>query len=283
MSKRGIAILAESNASGVSRAIDALVDNGVVVPVGAGARRLYMLSTAHQLSKVIVQLFEEEQLGFKKLITTIQSVASSLEPPPIAVWIQGGVVTKTDQHGETLVIGVLGSSTTIDKTAEQFQERVTSIEQEYDVTIHVQGMTKADYTLLSKEDKTILENTTPLLGPPVLDILVRNRNQKHKEGMTHTHHEDKSLVVSSIIAGKFDAEPQIIEKAKEYIDDHLKTCSAREQKELIEWKRILQSMSIPRLKRFLVDDSERAIRLRQSSPFVGALSQDELEEIRESK
>ena len=67
------------------------------------------------------------------------------------------------------------------------------------------------------------------------------------------------------------------------IVDHLKTCSAREQKELIEWKRILQSMSIPRLKRFLVDDSERAIRLRQSSPFVGALSQDELEEIRESK
>jgi hypothetical protein len=38
-------------------------------------------------------------------------------------------------------------------------------------------------------------------------------------------------------------------------------------------------MSLPRLRRFLVDSGERATRLRQTLPFVDALSNDERDAI----
>lgn len=277
LSKRRIATLAKANTSGVSRAIDDLVDKGVVASVGSGPRRLYLLNSSHQLATAITHLFKEERAGFETLVAEIRAVAMAIKPPPISVWIQGGVATKTDKQGDSFVVGVLDSSNTIHKTVEEFQKRVTDIEQEHDVTIQVQGLTKADYGTFSKEAKKELESTTALLGPPILDVLTGTKTRNLKKSMTHTEHDAWALVLSSAVADKLDANPQIIQQAQQYIEDCLKTCSTREEKELIEWKRMLQSMSVPRLKRFLVDESERAIRLRQSSPFVEALSQQEID------
>ena len=44
---------------------------------------------------------------------------------------------------------------------------------------------------------------------------------------------------------------------------------------LLEWRRILERSPLPDLLAFLVEDSERANRLRQSSPFEDVLSQEE--------
>src|SRR5262249_46541609 len=55
--------------------------------------------------------------------------------------------------------------------------------------------------------------------------------------------------------------------------------SPGEQRELREWDRILRTMSTARLRRFLVDRGERATRLRQTLPFVGALTAAERERI----
>lgn len=52
----------------------------------------------------------------------------------------------------------------------------------------------------------------------------------------------------------------------------LSRASPRERRELMEWIRILSTMSAARLQRFLVEDSERAIRLRQTLPALNFLS-----------
>jgi hypothetical protein len=51
--------------------------------------------------------------------------------------------------------------------------------------------------------------------------------------------------------------------------------SLAEQRELREWDRVLQTMSLARLRRFLTDRGERATRLRQTLPFLDALSSAE--------
>jgi len=45
-----------------------------------------------------------------------------------------------------------------------------------------------------------------------------------------------------------------------------------ERRELREWDRVLETMSLAQLRRFLTDRSERATRLRQTLPFLDALS-----------
>ena len=281
-SKGLIASLAEANASGVSRSIDDLIECGVVESIGSGSRRLYCLNSQHQMAPALLQLFEAEQAGWRFLFDRLKSAANTLRPPPLAVWIQGSFVTKLDKLGEVLTVSVFDLACNLDQSVEQLQNLVLDIEQKHDITIFVQGITKADVSLMDEESKLVFGNTFPLLGPPVLDLLTKTKSSKTTIA-DHSVHDQLALDVSCAVALKLDENPQIVAKAKKHINDCLKTCSAREQKELIEWKRILQSMSIPRLKRFLVDNSERAIRLRQSSPFVGVLSQDELRALREKR
>jgi hypothetical protein len=46
-------------------------------------------------------------------------------------------------------------------------------------------------------------------------------------------------------------------------------------KDIEEWRDILETYSIRRLSRFLISTSERANRLRQSNPFFAVLKPDE--------
>ena len=47
-------------------------------------------------------------------------------------------------------------------------------------------------------------------------------------------------------------------------------------KDIKEWSDILDMYSVQRLSRFLASSSDRAIRLRQSNPFMAILNPDEL-------
>jgi hypothetical protein len=87
--------------------------------------------------------------------------------------------------------------------------------------------------------------------------------------------EDRALVYAEAIAQRLKTEPELIDRAKEWIEMRMESAAKSEQGDLREWHRILRSMTPPRLSRFLVDTSERAFRLRQTNPFVGALSQKE--------
>ncbi len=67
---------------------------------------------------------------------------------------------------------------------------------------------------------------------------------------------------------------RLIEEARERIRRRLRQgpgqASAAERKSLHEWEMILRSMSLRRLRRFLVDEGPRATRLRQTFPFLDA-------------
>ena len=72
--------------------------------------------------------------------------------------------------------------------------------------------------------------------------------------------------------------PSLVERAQRNLERRLRDASPGEHKVLEEWAQILRTTSLPRLRRFLVEDSERATRLRQSLPFVEAVTPQEIDE-----
>ena len=60
--------------------------------------------------------------------------------------------------------------------------------------------------------------------------------------------------------------------AEDRVKRRAREADPRERRELTEWIRILSTMPPARLQRFLLEDSERAIRLRQTLPGLNLLS-----------
>ncbi len=67
----------------------------------------------------------------------------------------------------------------------------------------------------------------------------------------------------------------IIGRAKQHIKLILKDKSNSATGDIEEWRDILQIYSVRRLVQFLESDEERAVRLRQSCPFLAVLSEKE--------
>jgi hypothetical protein len=88
----------------------------------------------------------------------------------------------------------------------------------------------------------------------------------------------RSFAFDRALAARLRDEPALIEKARENLDRWLLSCSPAVRPALEEWREILDG---PRSELFdlLGGTDERAVRLRQSTPFAGILSAAERTEI----
>jgi hypothetical protein len=96
----------------------------------------------------------------------------------------------------------------------------------------------------------------------------------------HSRLDERSLVLHQLIAAKVLANPALLDKAR----NNLRRWQQMEGSPtlaLAEWEQIL-SGSTDQIAQFLTERSERATRLRQSSPFAGVLSEAERKAIYES-
>lgn len=176
MSKAAVARHTSLNASGVGRAITALVDLGIAESLGAGSRLLYRLRKEHPLAAPLVDVFAAERARFESIIDGLGAVVTALVPPPRAAWIQGPVATRSDEPGDPVVVGILASAKCVDETVDQLRAGVSELEQALDVTVAVYGLTSADMTALPKSRRADLEDTMPLLGPPPLELLTVSKS-----------------------------------------------------------------------------------------------------------
>ncbi len=96
----------------------------------------------------------------------------------------------------------------------------------------------------------------------------------------HTRLDERSLALHQLVARKVLADPALLNKARanmrRWRDNNGAPSSA-----LAEWEQILNN-PVDQVARFLVERSEKAIRLRQSSPFTGILTEAERLAIYES-
>jgi hypothetical protein len=99
-------------------------------------------------------------------------------------------------------------------------------------------------------------------------------------GSDHARLEERSLALHELVARKLLADPAVLTTARQTLR-RWQESQGSPSAALTEWERIL-SLRADQVAGFLVERSERATRLRQSSPFAGILTEDERLAIHES-
>lgn len=269
--------------SGVGRALVSLEQTGIVEFVGVGRRRPAQLCRAHPLASVLETLFAAEEQRVTSIFARIRAAAQALTPAPRSVWIEGPVARGTDGPGDPVVVGVLAGAKEIGATVEALVAALTPLEVEEDVTIEVRGRTAADLAVALSSERREVEAALLLLGPPPLVLVDSERARKpagrkdSSRPVSHALLDERARAMGAAIAAKLSHNPSLVERAHGYIAHRLPQASPGERRELEEWDRILRTMSLPRLRRFLEEPSERATRLRQTLPFAGVLTPAERE------
>ncbi|HEX5726774.1 MAG TPA: winged helix-turn-helix domain-containing protein [Longimicrobiaceae bacterium] len=266
LSRGELARRARLTPQGAAKAVDRLLEMGIVERVGAGPTQQVELREEHPLAPAVRALYAAEEERFGGLLQALREVVENLRVLPGAVWVEGPVADGADDLGEPLLLKVLAGSRDLEAIAEAIRDRLVAVERRFDVTIEVQGFTRAEMEI--RAPSTLL-----LVWGPSPWVPTKSRVRDH------TDLDRRSREHGRRIADLLLAEPSLVPRAREHVEDRLSRTTGGERKELLEWRRILQSMSPVRLRNFLAADGERATRLRQSSPFWAVLTDAERETV----
>ncbi|HKM64282.1 MAG TPA: hypothetical protein VJY39_17510 [Acidisphaera sp.] len=99
-------------------------------------------------------------------------------------------------------------------------------------------------------------------------------------GSDHSRLDERSLAMHLLVAEKLRANPALLERALQTLR-RWRESGGSPAPALAEWEHVL-SRPIDQVTAFLSERSERAGRLRQSSPFAGILTEAERQAIYES-
>jgi hypothetical protein len=252
--------------SGVGRTIERLAELGVVSLLGVGRGRVAALSATHSLTPVLRSLFLAERERRQLLLTALQDAVARLAPAPRAAWIEGPHASGQDTAHDALRLGVLAGVRERQLIAEQLAPLQRDIEQRFDLTVELVVRTRADLETLSPAQRELLTHATLLYGVlPIADRPTRT----HGLARSHADVDQQSRAAGERLARAVVRDPRLIARAQRWIDRRMPHASEGERHALREWSEIL-AWPPHRLGAFLRDGGERATRLRQTSPFVGA-------------
>jgi hypothetical protein len=102
----------------------------------------------------------------------------------------------------------------------------------------------------------------------------------HTVNSDHSRLDERSLAMHQLIAAKVQAHPALLDKARENVR-RWQASDGSPNLALAEWEQILDG-TVNQVAEFLAERSERATRLRESSPFAGLLTEAERGSIYES-
>ena len=125
----------------------------------------------------------------------------------------------------------------------------------------------------------IWKQAAPHAGIPEIPGLGHN-NSMQTVYSDHSRLNERSLAMHRLIAAKVQADAGLLDRARSNLRrwQEVEGCP---KLALTEWERILGG-PVDQVTRVLTDESERATRLRQSSPFAGILTDAERKAICES-
>jgi hypothetical protein len=248
---------------GAQKALNRLYQAGFVSRVGGGRRHQYEIYRSDQLMQATLQLFKAEKNRYEQLINAIKTQADSLKPPPQAIWMHYFPV----EIGEPFTLGFLHESLYLTDSIRQFRIQLNQVEKDFNQTIELKGYTKADLLDLDLKKITLLYGVIPLQSTI--------NGQDAKGPRTHEENDRRLLAMSRKFAKAIQQDTSLLRRAKDHIEQLLNIDQGMASRDLREWLDILENYSIQRLVEFLTSSSERANRLRQSSPFFAVLTADE--------
>lgn len=271
---------AQLNLSGAIRALDRLEEMGIIERVGAGSRRPVVLVRQHPLVGAIGRLFAAEHERFEGVVDRLRDAAERTKPSPISVWIEGRVATGDDGPGDPVIVSVLARASEVGTVVASFERALGNVERELDVTIEVRGRTNADLEASGSREIAALRVAIPILGAPPTalrafpgrqDVAARTTTRP----LTHGELDGRARLHGERLAALIHGDPGIVDRARHHLAQQMESPLTANDRTIREWDRLLRTMSVARLRRFLVDPGERATRLRQSMPFFAVLTEEQ--------
>lgn len=247
--------------AGARRALKRLAATGFVEQIGGGRAQRFRLRDSDPLSQQLRMLFGTERERYDFFMSKLRNVLGTLPEVDLA-WIDDPP-TEADQP---LHIGVLAGPEPLSYLGDQIRHRVVEIESEFDTTIEVHTFSRAEMPDVNWSTATLLAG---YIEP----------KERPAEAKTHADRIARSRVISEAIVDLLDQDPSLLRRAQRHLDLLLDRDQGPAAHDLREWQDILSHYSRRRLKDFLVAETPRAQRLRQSSPFFAALTPDEREQV----
>lgn len=268
-----VAARARLDPSGVRRVVRELADQGIVEAVGAGATQPVRLRMAHPFARALRSLFRAEAARADAVLKHVRNAAHALRPPPRAVWMVHPAPAGRGAGFEALQVGVLASVAEVDGAAQTLRDALREMERRQDLPVEVRGYTAADLAVLPHAERGALSRAVPVTGLSPESLLAPEESRQGGAVIRgHRDADERALAIGRAVGKRVLRDPTLIERAQKYVREYLKTAPPGERKEMEEWAGILQTMPPARLQKFLVNKGERATRLRQSLPFLGALT-----------
>lgn len=260
---------------GVHKIISRLLETGVVQREGSGRTSKVFIRKDYPLTPILNELFQTEKNNSTNLFKKLKQCVDELEVKPKSVWIYGKVAKGTDDYGDPLQIAIYGHAKNIDELTETYKDRLIKghVESDFDVTIEVRGATSADVDLIRGLDKIMIWGFDP-------SQMYSNHSESKEGAMSHQELDARSLNDAGLWMEFLKKHPEVIERAKTYLQEKIQSEQSGVRRELQEWHRLLESMSFQRLKKFMESDSERSTRMRQSLPFWPVLTDAERKEFK---
>jgi DNA-binding transcriptional regulator GbsR (MarR family) len=247
---------------------------GVIEFVGAGAQRQVQLRVRHPLAGILTRLFRAEAGRFEELIAALRELLEELPFRPISVWADERAQDAQSEH--SLRLYFVARPEELEKLTDHFNSSLSRVEHAYDTHIDVKGLTRSEFVTLYGTQESMLSEAVLIGGVPPTALLEPSRVPATKSSVTsHNEHDARARRLALAIATKIKRDPGLISLAEDRMKRRASKASPGERRELTEWMRALSTMSPARLRSFLLEDSERAIRLRQSLPALNLLSPSE--------
>ena len=248
---------------GTHKALKRLLQSGFVFRVGGGRKHQYELRRSDKLVKAVLKLFQFEKERYETLVGAIKYQIGKLAPYARSAWIQ----YFPNEFGDPMTIGILHETKRLAGYTQRLQKQLYPVERDFDLTIEVEGYTKADLPNLKADQ------VTPLYG--VLPFPDEHNKEMYAQHLTHEEKDQQMLKLSRKLAEAIERDTSLVRRAREYVQRMIQIDHGSAAKDIEEWRHILESYSMQRLSRFLISTSERARRLRQSNPFFAILNSDE--------
>jgi hypothetical protein len=94
----------------------------------------------------------------------------------------------------------------------------------------------------------------------------------------HIRIEERSIALHFAVADRIRKNHKLMREAEQNLQRYLQQSFSEGKtptRSLLEWQELLENKSLEEFLEFIVSDSERARRMRQSSPFAGIISPQE--------
>jgi DNA-binding Lrp family transcriptional regulator len=244
---------------GARKALERLVGTGFVSRVGAGRSRQYAFAADGQLVAILRALFAEEHSRYDEFIDGLRDIFVSFGEVQQA-WIDD--VPK--KSGQPLEMTAVVDADSIPWMRDELRRRLADVESRFDQVIEVSICTRADAPRPRAGEVLVLAGTPEGASLP------------SGAGIgSHADMDARALRMSEAVARLLRRDSALRQRALHHLDRLIAQGQGSATADLIEWRQVLDTYSEARLAEFLVSESARAQRLRQSSPFFAVLSAEE--------